>query len=103
MTAVAGHSEKDARRFVHKVEVREDHACWKWLGALRPYGTPVFWFDGQARSAQDFSYMLAYGSLAEGHAAHPVCETPDCVNPRHLVAEWSPRRWQWPEELHDAG
>jgi hypothetical protein len=95
---------KDVRRFLHKVEQPEDPgACFHWRGALRPYGAPVFWFAGQARSAQDFSYMLAFGSLPDGCAARPDCATPDCVNPRHLVAEWSPRRWQWPDELEDAG
>jgi hypothetical protein len=94
MTAVAGYSEKDARRFVHKVDIRDEkHQCWRWRGAVRPYGAPVFWFAGQARSAQDFSYMLAFGSVPEGHTARSDCGTSDCVNPRHLVAEWSPRRW----------
>jgi hypothetical protein len=94
MTVVTGYSEKDVQRFLHKVDQRpEPDACWRWLGAVRPYGAPVFWFAGQARSAQDFSYMLAYGPLPAGHAARPSCELPDCVNPRHLVAEWSPRRW----------
>jgi len=104
MTAVSGYDEKDVPRFLHKVEQHDDpDLCFRWRGALRPYGTPVFWFAGQARSAQDFSWMLAYGPLPEGCAARPVCGTPDCVNSRHLVAEWSPRRWQWPAELEDAG
>ena len=104
MTAVSGYDKKDVPRFLHKVEQHEDpDLCFRWLGALRPYGTPVFWFGGQARSAQDFSYMLAYRALPEGYVARPLCGTPDCVNPRHLVAEWSPRRWQWPEELDHAG
>jgi hypothetical protein len=103
MTTVSGYSEKDARRFVHKVDIREEDACWRWRGAVRPYGAPVFWYAGQARSAQDFAYVLAYKSLPEGYAVRPQCESPDCVNPRHLLAEWSPRRWSWPQEFHDAG
>jgi hypothetical protein len=78
-----------AERFWPKVDVRDPDDCWLWLAARNNQGYGVI---GRGRAAEGValahrvSWQIAHGRppTAQAHVSH-TCDTPLCVNPRHLV------------------
>ncbi len=61
--------------------------CWLWTGcchAKNLYGQ--FKWDGSAKNAHRFSYILAHGEVPEGLVIDHLCRVRPCVNPDHLEA-----------------
>ena len=88
----------DTERFWNKVTTSVD-GCWMWTGATDSKGYGRFSMggshklDGSRRNsmvaAHRFSYELVNGSIPKTSAYHGMCvlhkcDTPGCVNPRHL-------------------
>lgn len=61
--------------------------CVLWGGtkiSARGYG--VIYLGRRYYYMHRVFYMLYNGPIPKGHVVHHTCETPGCVNPRHLVA-----------------
>lgn len=61
--------------------------CWLWLLSTNnskrgDYGRA--WVDGEYEGAHRWAYRLFIGSIPEGLYVLHRCDTPSCVNPRHL-------------------
>lgn len=62
--------------------------CWRWTAAKnnKGYGTVGHSFRGKTRHklAHRVMYATFYGPIPNGKVIDHVCNTPDCVNPKHL-------------------
>ncbi len=77
-------SEKDLQRFWSKVDVRDQGACWLWVGAIAPNGYGLFFWGRRGRGAHRVAWEIAHGLIPEGLCVLHHCDVKNCVNPNHL-------------------
>lgn len=73
-------------RFESKVSPEPNTGCHLWTAAINKTGYGIF-NDGiktSASLAHRVSYALYVGPIPEGMAVLHRCDTPTCVNPKHL-------------------
>lgn len=78
--------EIDAAYVWRRVEVRDAHECWPWLGNRNQRGGHGVAYIGAGRSmsAHRAVYQIVNGPVDEGLVLdHVVCQHPWCVNPMH--------------------
>lgn len=90
-----GDANYQRRTFWGYVEKRGHNGCWLWTGNRRgrlgqEYGS--VWFRGKHESAHRVSWIKRYGEIpktiegadSRGTCVLHKCDTPLCVNPKHL-------------------
>ncbi len=72
-------------RFTCKYVVA-DNGCWLWTGATvgLSFNYGKFWIDGGYDKAHRAAYRLFVGPIPTGMWVLHHCDTPECVNPKHL-------------------
>lgn len=60
--------------------------CWNWIGGNAPngYGTISSHGFDTTMSAHRFSWITHFGAIPEGLFVLHRCDSPCCVNPKHL-------------------
>ena len=71
-------------RFLDKVSPEPNSGCWLWIGAMRNRGYGSFQFRGGQWRAHRAAYEMFIGPIPDGLFVTHSCDTPSCVNPRHL-------------------
>lgn len=67
--------------------VRKTETCWLWMGKKNEKGYGIFYTpDNPNLRAHHYSWMLhGNGEVPEGLLLRHSCDTPSCVNPKHLL------------------
>jgi hypothetical protein len=78
-------------RFWSKVRIGDINECWLWEAAMNPQGYGQFGLErdrakgiNKRVAAHRFAWELTYGPIPEGLSVLHRCDTPLCVNPKHL-------------------
>jgi len=69
-------------RFWSKVRIAGENDCWLWIASKNQDGYGRFRWKKIKRQAHHVAFFLAKGSWPS-YLLHS-CDTPACVNPRHL-------------------
>ena len=83
----------ESQRFWEKV--KKTRTCWLWLGKPNESGYGQFYATsikgegnkngkGKRIYAHRYSYLKAKGTIPKGKILDHHCETPSCVQPKHL-------------------
>ena len=60
--------------------------CWLWQGTKRGNGYgAISWGRHNAHQAHRVYYMIFNGDIPEDQVVRHTCDTPLCVNPKHLI------------------
>jgi hypothetical protein len=62
----------------------DGEACWLWTRSTDRDGYGRLYWNGRQR-AHRIAYELQYGINPRGFVIMHKCDTPRCINPRHLV------------------
>lgn len=71
-------------RFWENVMPIPECGCWIWLKATHYKGYGELRFNGKKDKAHRVAYILANGNIPEGMQVLHHCDTPPCINPKHL-------------------
>lgn len=81
-------SDRDVRRaqrFMRRVLRGGADECWLWAGAKTAGGYGQLRRDGHRVYAHRYAYELEHGPIGGGFVVMHSCDTPACVNPKHLT------------------
>lgn len=59
--------------------------CWYWLGSQDRHGYGQKWFNGKNHILSRLVLAHKLGRELGAEVARHTCDTPDCINPAHLV------------------
>ena len=65
-------------------KVIKSQECWLWKAARSPRGYGIFYDGNRLVYAHRVSWSLANGEIPQGMNVLHRCDTPECVNPKHL-------------------
>ena len=84
-TYTNGYNGTLKERMENKTLKAGDDDCWLWTASCDTAGYPTIRVDGKLRRASHIAFELYSGHpVPNGSVLMHSCDTPRCVNPRHL-------------------
>lgn len=93
-------------RLLRLIKVSADTGCWLWQGSVRGYGYGCITIgsrtDKSRRNAQAHRvcYEQFVGPIPDGLVLLHECDTPACINPKHLSPGTHKDNWK---DMHKKG
>ncbi len=79
------YSERFVKRFLSKVDVRDENECWPWLGAVsKKLNRGLIKFEGPTEYAYRVSYKIFKEKIPKGFDICHSCDNGIYCNPKHL-------------------
>ena len=75
---------KESDRITLNSKQKKGTGCWLWLRSRRGTGYGQVWFRGTNWFAHRASWEIFKGEIPKGSLVLHSCDTPLCVNPKHL-------------------
>lgn len=75
---------QDIERFRKFMGSPNQAGCCLWEGYVQPSGYGRFMLNGKAVRSSRFAYAAFRGPIPAGMCVLHSCDTPACVNPKHL-------------------
>ena len=72
------------QRFEEKVDRRNSHECWEWLGCKDKDGYGQFKYKGKQYLAHRAAMLIHGVYIPDGLCVLHHCDNPSCVNTEHL-------------------
>ena len=71
-------------RFDTLISPEPNSGCWLWLGPVGARGSAIVSIGNRMRRAARTSWEIHFGPIQNSLCVLHRCDTPLCVNPRHL-------------------
>lgn len=71
-------------RFKYAFTYDKKTKCWIWTRQLNTKGYGLFSYGSKKYLAHRVSYLMFHGDIDDGMCICHTCDTPSCVNPKHL-------------------
>lgn len=79
------YTERQAKNFWTKVDIRSNDECWMWMASVRGNGRGAVCLNHSIHmDAHKVAFELCHGELLEGEKACHTCDVELCCNPAHL-------------------
>lgn len=65
-------------------KVKKTKTCWIWTAHKNNKGYGMFGLNSTMKTAHRLSFLWARGDIPKGMCVLHKCDTPACINPKHL-------------------
>lgn len=85
--SVEDFTEEEKIKFWSKVDIKGEDECWFWTGSKDQNSYGLFYVKSQRKNlyTHRISCILNNKTVPDGYFVCHSCNTPTCVNPKHLI------------------
>jgi len=77
-------NDRQLANFLNKFHIAGENDCWLWSAGVSLFGYGRFRINYKTQYAHRLSWLLYKGNIPTGLCVLHRCDTPACLNPKHL-------------------